>query len=49
MAKKLKDEDMALKGHRDTSMVKMLEKYIPIAATCIISILFTILYNLLNS
>lgn len=34
VAKKLKDEDMALKGHRDTSMVKMLEKYIPIAAAC---------------
>ena len=34
VAKKLKDEDMILQGHRDTSMVKVLGKYIPIAAAC---------------
>ena len=32
VAKKLKDEDMSLKGIRDVSMVNMLNKYIPIAA-----------------
>lgn len=34
VARKLKDEDMILQGHRDSSMVKTLGKYIPIAAAC---------------
>lgn len=34
VARKLKDESMILQGHRDTSMVKTLSKYIPIAAAC---------------
>ena len=32
VAKKLKDEEMSLKGIRDESMVSRLNKYIPIAA-----------------
>lgn len=32
VAKKLKDQDMIMTGHRDTSMVSVLEKNIPIAA-----------------
>lgn len=34
VARKLKDEDMVLQGHRDTSMVKTLTKHIPVAAAC---------------
>lgn len=34
VAKKLKDEEMMLIGHRDTSMVSTLQKYIPVAAAC---------------
>ena len=34
VAKKLKDEEMVLQGHRDTSLVKTLTRYIPVAAAC---------------
>jgi protein transport protein SEC61 subunit alpha len=32
VAKKLKDEDMILSGHRETSMISVLNRYIPTAA-----------------
>jgi protein transport protein SEC61 subunit alpha len=34
IAKKLKNEEMVLTGHRNTSLIKVLNKYIPIAAAC---------------
>jgi protein transport protein SEC61 subunit alpha len=34
VARKLKAEDMIILGQRETSMVKTLNKYIPVAATC---------------
>ena len=32
VAKQLKDQNMILQGHRETSMVKLLGRYIPVAA-----------------
>ena len=32
VAKQLKDQNMMLQGHRETSMVKLLGRYIPVAA-----------------
>jgi len=34
IAKRLKNEEMVLTGHRNTSVVKVLNRYIPIAAAC---------------
>lgn len=34
IAKRLKNEEMVLTGHRNTSVVKVLTRYIPIAAAC---------------
>lgn len=34
IAKRLKNEEMVLTGHRNTSVVKTLNRYIPIAAAC---------------
>lgn len=34
VAKRLKNEEMALTGHRATSLIKVLNNYIPTAAAC---------------